>query len=929
MRIATLLFVLLGSAAAAAAQDPAAPDGPTYLIRRLETSLAANDTAAITRLFAPTARQETVETFVAQTSRPSTTRAFVQERDRLALTGGPQGLGGMRLMVELFVEGDHQASIYTYRMDIVPVPGSAPPTLDEPGWRIQDDDLISAVEGLFKLRLNTTKQFAVTNLSITAEDFVLTVPSGSAFVSETPAGVTGLVVLGSGEMRFSPQPASERGQVRLFCGAEVLVASITSAFIRLNPDAFAARVSQSGLVPRPVDRREAAKAETIFNEEIGKSFALDLRELSRDSWSLIPNYGDFIAEVRTKKYDTLTYARSGSEAEDITVFDRKRRRNISVYASEHVRSSRGPTYHEDQLADYDILDYDIDASFAPARAWLEGTVRVKLQVRSYSLSTITMKLNEALALQSVVSERHGRLLAIRVKGQNSFIINLPELLSRDDVVTLRVSYGGRLPPSAPDREIVSMQDESAEAFLIKPTPRFVFSNRSYWYPQSSISDFATARMRLSVPVPFVSVASGSSAATNPRIEKSGREGELDRFVSEFVAGQPLRYLSWTISELVPVAQQVVRLSSREGSNGDAAEGDDAPAAVLPGVRYDSLDLTVVANPRQVRRGRAIVDPVAEILGFYAGLVDDLPYPTFTLAVVDNEVHGGHSPAYFALLYEPLPTTPYSWRNDPVYFSSFPQFFLAHELAHQYWGQAVGWKSYHEQWISEGFAQYFAALYAERRGASTVFRDVLRRMARSVFANEDQGPIVLGYRLGHIRGDSRAFRAVIYNKSALVLHMLRRLVGDEVFFDALRRLYQSSRFTKIGTDDVQALFEETSGKPLGAFFERWFYQSALPRIKWSWRVETPSADAVTDRGRSAPGGSAPIGAAVVHFDQGSPAEEAFSLPVTVTLTYADGSTQDVVVNLLEPVVDARIPLEKGLKSVDVNTDAAALARFERQ
>src|SRR5262249_41228086 len=151
---------------------------------------------------------------------------------------------------------------------------------------------------------------------------------------------------------------------------------------------------------------------------------------------------------------------------------------------------------------------------------------------------------------------------------------------------------------------------------------------------------------------------------------------------------------------------------------------------------------------------------------YAGLVDDFPYPTFTLTLVDNELPGGHSPAYFALLYEPLPTSPYSWRNDPVYFSNFPQFFLAHELAHQYWGQAVGWKSYHEQWISEGFAQYFAAMYAQRRGASSsVFRDVLRRMTRSVFSNEDQGPITLGYRLGHIRNDSRVFRALVYNKSA--------------------------------------------------------------------------------------------------------------------------------------------------------------------
>jgi aminopeptidase N len=64
--------------------------------------------------------------------------------------------------------------------------------------------------------------------------------------------------------------------------------------------------------------------------------------------------------------------------------------------------------------------------------------------------------------------------------------------------------------------------------------------------------------------------------------------------------------------------------------------------------------------------------------------------------------------------EPMPGLPNIWRNDPAMFRNYPEFFLAHEAAHQWWGQAVGWKNYHEQWLSEGFAQYFAALYAEHR-----------------------------------------------------------------------------------------------------------------------------------------------------------------------------------------------------------------------
>ena len=115
------------------------------------------------------------------------------------------------------------------------------------------------------------------------------------------------------------------------------------------------------------------------------------------------------------------------------------------------------------------------------------------------------------------------------------------------------------------------------------------------------------------------------------------------------------------------------------------------------------------------------------------------------------------------------------------FDDYPTFFLAHEVAHQWWGHAVGWKNYHEQWISEGFAQYFAALYAEKDLDASVLPNMLRQMRRTAIAQSTQGPIYLGYRLGHIRADERVFRSIIYNKAAMVLHMLRQLVGDEAFF----------------------------------------------------------------------------------------------------------------------------------------------------
>jgi hypothetical protein len=917
MPVRHLLVWLALSAAVldAGGQPPRAEDGIASLVARLEDVLARSDADGLRALLSPRLPADRTDTYTELLIVPGATRAVVRERDRTPLPGLTPG-DGYRLMLDVFVERGREGRVATHRADVVRTavaPG--PPGASTPGWRIVALERLTSIDGLFRLALDPTRQFAVRNLTVSAEDLTLSVREGSAFVAETPDGVTAVVVMGAGTMRFAPRPEAERGQVRIFCGRDVLETPITAVFARLNPFQFEDLFSTGSLVPRAVDPAELVRAQAIFDTEVGKSFGLDLSDLSRDTWSLVPPFGDFLAEIRTRRYRTLTYARSGNEAEDITLFDRERRRNIAVYASARKLETLGRFYNEDDLADYDVLDYDIEASFQPAREWIDARARVTLQVRAFALSTLTLRLHEALAVRGVVSEAHGRVMAIRVRGQNSLLVNLPEAVPRGSLVTLRISYAGRIPQLPPDREVLAQEPLfGPDVPVVRAEPRYVFSNRSYWYPQGTVTDFATARLRLRVPSGYQSLASGSPSAAGPRIERSEQADEPDWVVSDFIAGQPLRYLAWLVTRLAPVAEAEVTLAESgarsrpaHATNGSQPGGPRA-APGGPGVTYDGLELAVLANPRQVGRGRTLLPHVEDMLHFYATLVGDVPYPSFALALVDNDVPGGHSPAYFALLYQPLPTTPFSWRNDPVYFDSFPQFFLAHELAHQFWGQAVGWQSYHDQWLSEGFAQYFAALYAERRGGAAALGDVLRRMRRTVFDNEREGPIWLGYRLGHIRGDSRPFRAIVYNKSAMVLHMLRRLVGDEAFFEGLRTFYWSRRFAKAGTEDVRRVFEAAAGRPLDRFFERWVLGTALPRIAWSWTV--------LDGGR----------AVSLRFEQ---AGEVFDLPVAVTLAYADGTSTDHLVVIDGAAVEARLPLRGPLRSVSVNGDEAALARFDRR
>ncbi len=925
--VAHALVLLAIGLSPTAAQTPSDDDRTiAAFLERLEEVLTAGDPAAFVRLTAEGPQRADVVRFAENHLAPGVTRTVMRERDRTSLAGVPPP-GGVRLLMDVLIESGQRGSVRTWRLDLLRVTPSDPA---DPPWRIADAERLTGVDGLVRLSLSTTRQYRVENLRVTAEDLTLTFPSGRAFVAEAPEGDTAFVIIGTGSMVFAPAPERERGQVRVFADEDELRTRIEGAFIRLNPWDIRERFSKDGLVEeKNVSPRDLRRAQDVFADEIVKSFGLELQDLSRDHWSVVPPAGDFLAEVRTSRWGTLTYARSGGDAEDISVFDRKRRRNISVYSSKRKLDARGDRYYaEDEEIDYDVEHYDIDAHVDPRREWIEGRAELRLRVRAVALGTLTLRLSESLTVRSVVGAGMGRLLTLRVKDQNAVIVNLPRTVARGEEIALLVSYGGRLPTLSPDREVLlSGQQAIFEDFSIVLEPRLVYSQRSYWYPQSQVTDYATGIIRLTVPTDVSCVATGVPASGNPVLVPGLRSGESGhRYV--FTVERPARYFATVVTRLERAFLDVLP----PPAGGAPEDTTTEVTAVTPDQPAGSLTLDVVANPRQVRRGRDLAEQASDILHVYGEIVGEYPYSTFTITAVDDTLPGGHSPAYFALLNQPLPISPFSWRNDPVAFDSFPEFFLAHEIAHQYWGDAVGWENYHEQWISEGFAQYFAVLFAERTRSRDDLIDLRRKLRKTALDNERHGPIWLGYRLGHLQADGRIFRALVYNKSALVLHMLRRWLGDDGFFRGLRRLYQEGRFAKIGTGHVRRVFEAEAGQSLERFFQRWIHEAATPVIRATFRVLPPEGSASRNGGmarvepvadlRTA---TPPAGLAVVRIEQRGPV---FDLPVTLTLVYSSGQEEDVLVRLSDATTEVRLPLSAPLRTIELNKDEGALVEVVR-
>ncbi len=883
-----LVAVVLASGLTPAAQvgqhRAAQADGVVGLLSGLEAALVSGQPDDVTALTAADLSTDARSLLFSAVQAGPAISAAVRERGRRVVGDTYE------VLAEVFVDRGHVGRVSTWQLVVRPIV-EQPERFELVGLRE-----LSAIDNLLKLALEPDVQYSLDDFTITATDVTLTMRSGSAFVAHSPLGVTGLVLRGRGQIRFAPPDPAEQGQLEIFAGRPEYISDVDEAFIRINSTEFELRVAGQGLTRVPVDARELGRARSIFDEMAPRTFSLDLNDLTPDRWSIEPAYGSMVIESKTKRHGWLTYARTPSDAEDVVFFDRDNVRNLSVYASEALQARRGSRfYSEDDKAAFDVERYELDLTFDPEREWISGRGRLQVRIKPPGANTLTLRMASSLNVASVTSPTFGRLLTLRVVNQNNVLVSLPSFVMPGTELTLDVQYSGHLPPQSLDREAIQVSQspfQEPPQIILDPEPRFMYSNRSLWYPQGAVTDFATASMRLSVPSEYQIVASGSPRGSwldevEPPETKGGEPRSM-RTV-EYVADRPARYLSVVISRFVPVARTRVAVPAVAPPEGGSVAGLSPEGT--PGV-----DIEIVSTPRMAGRNRNTPERVRRMIEFYAGIIGEAPYPDFTLAAVDDNLPGGHSPAFFAVLHQPLPSTPYQWSQDPVWFGNYPRLFLAHEVAHQWWGQAIGWKNYHEQWLSEGLSQYFAVLYAEADRGPDLLRDLLSNMRESAERESDKGPIYLGYRVGHIKGESRVFRSIIYNKSAVVLHMLRELIGDEAFFDGLRQFYGEYRFRKAGTDDLRRALEATSGMPLERFFDRWVLGSDLPRV----RVESHIAE---DR----------LSATVRITQTG----QLFDLPLRLTVQYLDGTTETLIVPVTTMKAEVPVSADRTIRRISVD------------
>jgi aminopeptidase N len=237
--------------------------------------------------------------------------------------------------------------------------------------------------------------------------------------------------------------------------------------------------------------------------------------------------------------------------------------------------------------------------------------------------------------------------------------------------------------------------------------------------------------------------------------------------------------------------------------------------------------------------------------------------------------------------------------------------VAHEIAHQWFGNSVTEKDWDDVWLSEGFATYFALLYAEHYNGRDAFVRGLKQSRETVFSIERRRPVpVIHDNLADLRN---IFDAPVYQKGAWTLHMLREQVGTEKFFAGLRAYYKKHRDGNATTDDLRKIMEEQSGQDLGWFFKQWLRRGGSPEVKGDWRYDAEAKKVVIELAQTQPG-------------------DPYRLPLEVAVTAKEGTTPKVVkieMTKAKQTFEIAADTEPAGVALDPNTSALIRAAFAKR
>jgi hypothetical protein len=669
--------------------------------------------------------------------------------------------------------------------------------------------------------------------------------------------VTGAVFSGRGHVLAVPRDAIEKQQMGRFLGAPVLDQEFVTAYLRFTDD------SAAELIRQLASAGQRPEHDSGFAEQWGSA-----AEHFNPAHSMRLLFDTFTGQAHAYFFAGLSGVTTGpfdflldyDRPEPLVLGQTRKEKSRTFY---DVWASYAPPNSVKPIFPFRATSYSLSTTIEPSNL-LDGTATIRLVSRSSSDRRLMLELSRSLAVDSVADQNGNPLEFFQnegmtaqersTRGNDLLYVVMPESLSEGQEVALTLRYHGNVIENAGNGVLYVGAHET-------------------WYPRlGDEAAFAQYELTMRWPRKLRLVATGN---------KVEEHEEGDYRVGVWKTGKPLAVMGFNLGdyavgtaassgytvEVFANKQVEQALSNRL----QAAPDISNPAVPFsqPGLPRMSLPAAPLPSPVEgLKKLGKEIDLSVRFYETYSG-----PFPFRTLSI--SQIPGTAAQGWPGLVY--LPTLSYLPQHSQQEIGlntagqeHFRELAPFHEVAHQWWGNIVGWSSYRDQWIDEALANYLAVLFADSQKMPDHtlrvwlqrFRDRLNsRVLGSEETISQAGPLTLGSRLDSSKTPD-AYEAIIYNKGAWVIHMLREMLRepgaknpDARFISLLQSLGAKYAYRALSTSDLRKEVEAVMTKSMDLegghsmewFFEEWVNGIGIPHYRVQFTVH-PAETGFVVRGK---------------------------------------------------------------------------------
>ena len=654
---------------------------------------------------------------------------------------------------------------------------------------------------LINLEPDPAKYVPIQNFSFKRDVAQFTLNEGDLFFCKPVQDrICAAVFIGDGAFRFTPPTKIEKDQLYRFFEKDTLEERFKFLFIMFADSTYEQfqhifsfkQKNESRVIREDLDyalEYMGKKKEKAFNYEIVKALIDNERnDLFYAHFSYDKIYPMFF-EINPFETEEVRFMRR-SEGESVT-----HTREVISQFHRQDDYKRGVDLTSDKPDLLDILSYKLDCRIENN---LDFSSEAKIRFRSGKDNQrwIYFWLYSELEIDSLFWNKE-KVPYFKGKEGSILWIECPLVFNMNDTATISVYYHGD---------------------IIKRDIDWIYLKSTiFWYPRHALRDDANFEVTFQTPLKYQFASSGMQQSADTTD---------DIVTSNWISKHPVRSASFNIGVFKTFTLKRDTLPSVTIFMSEAAHDYMQRSQRLYFSRNMDKDVAI---------------DIIKSMDFFNKVFGEYPIQEFYI----TEIPYYHGQAFPGLIHLSWLTFYQKWADE-----GYNQIFRAHEVAHQWWGIGVDFKTYHDQWISEGFAQFAGLWYMQQKVKDEEkYYDILKEWGKEIINNrkylfgsgQQAGPIWMGYRT-YSRSTEGDYDLIIYKKGAWVLHMLRMMLmdlktkSDSTFISMMREFYNTYLYKAASTEDFQKMVEKYFNQDMQWFFDQWIYNVDIPTYKYSYKVE---------------------------------------------------------------------------------------------